>query len=225
MIFFIPGGAVSPKASEKVINVYEDSLNANIKLLSYPEFVIKRFNINLENYKKYFYGQLKQVKSSNNVLIGFSLGAFFALELASHPDLKISKVVLISPFLKSPKNFYSTFLSRIKNNLNYQNKGKKFSYPPQNILADSFVHGKKFIDQYRFVISRLQLSDGIIFSKTPKVMIIGKRDNVIPRLNSEELTMRNLLVYKINGNHDLITNQHKEVIQIIKKEILDNVKI
>jgi pimeloyl-ACP methyl ester carboxylesterase len=214
MMFFIPGGAVSPEASKKVIDIYSKQLGVPIILLPYPEFIIEKFDINLANYQKYFYSEL--LKQKDAIVIGFSLGAYFALELASHNELKIEKIFLISPFLKNPDSFTSLFLRRIKNILSYENKGRMFSYSPQEIIKDTLKYRRKFVDQYKNVIKRLELIDNMKSSQTQKILVIGRRDDVIPKLSESDLNMKNSKLYKIDGNHDLITNQHEEVISIIK---------
>jgi pimeloyl-ACP methyl ester carboxylesterase len=216
-ILFIPGGGVSPKASKKVLDEYRRLLGSEIELLPYPEFVRKNFTVNLENYKEYFVAQARKFSDSDTIVVGYSLGAFFALDLAGKKDMPIKSVILISPFLKKPNDFLSLFWHRTISNIQYENRGKMFAYPVLDIIIDTLKYGRKFVQQYRQIVSRLTFDEKMANSDARKVLIMGNRDKVMPLLEQSEINMKNSKLFRINGNHDILTNQHLEVCSIIRK--------
>lgn len=217
-IVFIPGGGVPPDVSEPIVKEYSKQLRVDIKLLQYPEYTLNNFKTSIKNDSNYFRKFIKETYGKNPVIIiGFSLGAYFALDLVLDENIDIESVILVSPYIKKYKNIFGLIYGRINSFIIEQKSyADFFSYSISQAIRDLIVYRKPNLEQVKNIIMKLKLTPEMLSSDTKKLIIIGDKDPVIPKYSKEELNMKNSTLIYVPGGHDILNSRNMPVVPILK---------
>lgn len=215
-VIFIPGGGVPPEASIPIVNKYSEFLEMGIDLVNYPEFVRPDSEISIESYRKHFSSIVRGGYGTEApVVIGFSLGGYFAAGLLEDKSLNVDSLILVSPFLRKPKSTLKLLYNR---GVSYLSEGKTASswstYKKENLVDDYRKYGRRILLQFLNVILKLEQQNGwILNSGVRKLVVIGKDDRVIPKYSPGEISGR--VVY-IDGQHDILIRRNSELPQVLR---------
>lgn len=223
-IVFIPGGGVPPGVSEPIVKEYSRFLGVDVELLPYPEYLEKDSKISIEHDELHFRGYLiKKYGKTPLVIIGFSLGAYFALDAAADKNINTKFLVLISPYIKKPNSALELIYKRIKSFFEEQGGyANFFSYPPSRAIKDIVLYKKDNLSQFKNIIMKLDLKKKMLTSDVRKLIIIGESDLVIPKYSKEELNMKNSTLIYIKGGHDILNSRDMLVVPILRDFLFKN---
>lgn len=216
-VIFIPGGGVTPAVSQSVVEELSRLLGIPMHLIPYPEYINKNFQINIENYKIYFRDYVAKERKKL-IVIGFSLGAYFALDLVQSQNNKIAGVILISPFIKNPGSFVKFMFNRAKSWINEQSvHAEYYRYPWFDVIRDFVKYRREILGQLKEVIFKINLDKKLLDSNTKMFVIMGDNDYVTPKFSRENFNMKYTKVIRIPGGHDILTNREMKAVPVLRE--------
>ncbi|TNF69568.1 MAG: alpha/beta hydrolase [Gammaproteobacteria bacterium] len=207
----------------------------SFQLIEY--FEIEDKTISFEQYTEQLYSQLKLSKINKNILIGWSLGGLFALEIASKLKEKIDAVILInsSPFFSESKVNHWFGINQLEKEKFYflfeNNKTKLLrrfinlvSYPVINKNISNYISHESDAHWYLLLkfLFETDLREKLQSLTIPVLFILGTEDAIL-KINKEQLVNLNvnIQIKKMQqaGHIPFIT--HQELTVHIIKDFLD----
>jgi pimeloyl-ACP methyl ester carboxylesterase len=219
MIFFIPGGAGSPKMFSAVFAAFLKAIKVEVKFLEYPDYIYKEYQISISSYLEYFKEQIRQssISGQPNYIIGFSLGGYFALRLTEDKSLAIAKTILLSPFLAYEGNIFKVMF--------YRQRSMLLTKPQvPELKANYLLNIKEFVFYFRNILLQtvnviMKIKPDIYDQIEPKSLVVirGSRDRTIA--NEKKYLKTGYREHILTGDHDLLTGNLTEVVKLVAQEL------